>query len=93
VPLTLAAQSGSIRGRVTNDVSGLPVTGVTISYGTKMTQTRENGEYVLSGLAAGRDSLRARLIGYNPAAQLVTVAAGQTVTVDLTISALAVALS
>ncbi len=92
-PLRAEAQAGSIRGRVTNDVSGQPLSGVTVSFGGRSTQTRQDGQYLLTGVLAGRDSLRARLIGYSPAARAVTVAAGQTLDVDLALTAMAVSLS
>src|SRR6266705_1472623 len=44
-------------------------------------------------LSAGTDSARARMIGYAPAAQAVTVVGGDTVVVDLALTAQAVRLS
>jgi len=92
-PLRAQAQGGTIRGRVTNDVSGLPLSGVAVSFGSRTAQTRQDGQYILTGVPAGTDSLRARLIGYSPAARAVRVVTGQTVDVDLTLSARAVSLS
>ena len=63
-PLPALAQSGSIRGRVTETSSGQPVAGVTVSFGSRGTQTRQDGSYVLTDLPAGTDSVRFRLIGF-----------------------------
>jgi TonB-linked SusC/RagA family outer membrane protein len=92
-PSLAQAQTGTIRGRVTNDVAGQPLTGVTVSIGTHSVLTRQDGQYVLSGVPAGSGTLRARLIGYAPASRTVTVSAGQTLTADLTLTASAVSLS
>ncbi|HTL05401.1 MAG TPA: SusC/RagA family TonB-linked outer membrane protein [Gemmatimonadales bacterium] len=89
----LAAQDGRIRGRVTNQLSGQPLAGVTVSFGARSAQTREDGQYLITGIAPGTDTLRARLIGFEPSARAVTVSRGQTVEIDLTLSARAVSLS
>ncbi len=92
-PLRAHAQTGTIRGRVTNDVSALPLSGVTVSFGPRSAQTRQDGQYLLTGVPAGTGTLRARLIGYSPAARTVTVVAGQTVDVVLPLTASAVSLA
>ena len=48
---------------------------------------------MITGVPTGADSVRARMIGFAPGAQLATVAAGETVVVDLALSARAVNLS
>jgi len=68
-PLGAQAPTGTIRGRVTQDATGLPLSGVLVSFGPRNTQTRADGQYVLAAAPAGTDSLRARLIGYAPAAR------------------------
>jgi len=92
-PSLAQAQSGTIRGRITNDVSGTPLSGATVSIGTHFVQTRQDGQYLLSGVPAGTGTLRARLIGYAAASRTVTVVAGQTLDADLTLTASAVSLS
>jgi TonB-linked SusC/RagA family outer membrane protein len=93
VPLSAQAQTGTIRGRVTNEVSGVPLVGAAVWFGTRIAQTRPDGQYVLTGVPAGTGSLHARLIGYAPATKTVTVVSGQTIDVDLTLAASAVTLS
>jgi TonB-dependent starch-binding outer membrane protein SusC len=92
-PLRAQAQSGNIHGRVTNEGNGQPLSGATVSYGSRSTQTRLDGQYVLTGVSAGTDTLRARLIGYNPTTRILTVSPGQMVEANLIMSARAVALS
>lgn len=92
-PLRAEAQTGTIRGRVNTDVSGQPLAGATVSFGSRSTQTRSDGQYVLTGVPVGTDTLRARLIGYTAAGRIVTVRAGQTVDADIILAARAVSLS
>jgi iron complex outermembrane receptor protein len=91
--LPAQAQTGTIRGRVTETASGQPVAGVTVSFGSRGTQTRTDGSYVLTDVPAGRDSVRFRLIGFSGAARPVTVVAGQTLTADIALTAQAINLS
>jgi TonB-dependent SusC/RagA subfamily outer membrane receptor len=92
VPLRAQAQT-LIHGRITDGVSGLPLSGVVVTFGSRSGQTAADGRYVLSGVAPGSDSLRAKLIGYAPAGRMVSVTAGQAVEADLTMTARAVSLS
>jgi iron complex outermembrane receptor protein len=92
-PVYLQAQTGTIRGRVTIDTSSVPLTGVTISFGSRSVQTQADGRYVLTQVPAGTDTLRARLIGYQPAARRITIGANQTVDADFTMAASAVSLA
>jgi iron complex outermembrane receptor protein len=90
----LAAQSsGTVRGRVTDGASQEPLPGVTVSIGSRGAITQADGRYLISGVPAGTDSLRARTVGYAPAVQAVTIAGGDTVTVDLTLNPQAIGLS
>ncbi len=92
-PMAAQAPTGTIRGRVTTDSVARPLAGVTVSFGSHRTETREDGQYVLSDVEPGTGTLRVVLIGYTPAARSVTVAAGQTVDVDVTLTARAVNLA
>jgi iron complex outermembrane receptor protein len=91
-PAVAFGQGGTIRGHVTGKTAGQPLPGVTVSFGSRLTQTRSDGQYVLGNIT-GRDSLRFRVIGYAPVARLVTLTAGQTTDVDVTLDAQAVALA
>ena len=84
-PLSAQTGVGTIRGRVTTQAGGQPVGNVTVAIlGTRLgAQTADDGEYVLRNVPAGQHTVTAQRIGYARATQPVTVAAGQTVTLDL----------
>lgn len=84
---------GSIRGRVTDGTTRQPLVGARVSLGDRGTLTRNDGQFVLTGVPAGTDSLRVRLVGYAPMARRVTVTAGQEVTADFQLEPQAVTLS
>lgn len=89
----LSAQTGTVRGHVTSSDGATPIAGVTVSVTGHRTLTLSDGSYVLTGVAAGSDSVRARIIGYAPQAKAFTLADGETATVDLSLTPQAVALS
>lgn len=89
----LHAQDGTIRGRVTDSATQQPLVRAVVQFGSRGAITQADGRFVIAGVPAGRDSLRVRMIGYTPAAQMVSVSAGQTLDVDFTLSAQAVSLS
>jgi outer membrane receptor protein involved in Fe transport len=79
------AQTGTISGRVVDD-EGAAVAGAQVYINPSLgTQTRANGQYVLSRVPAGTHSLRARLLGLRPEVASVTVSANQTTTQDFTL--------
>jgi len=92
-PLTAQQPTGTIRGRVTDNATQEGISGVTVSVGGRSTLTKADGRYSLSGVPAGSDLLRARIIGYAEATQPVMLAAGDTVVVDVALTGYAVTLS
>lgn len=92
-PLRAQEPTGTVRGRVTDAGTQLPLGGVTVTIGTRGVLSLPNGTYVIGGVRAGTDSLRARLLGYAPAVQAVTVPAGDTLVVDVAMTAQAIGLS
>ncbi len=92
-PLAAQAPSGTVQGRVIDQATQQPVAGAHVSLGGKAAITRADGRFVLTGVPAGSDSLRARVLGYAPIAQAVMVRAGQEQTVNLVMTAQAVALT
>lgn len=84
---------GLVSGRVTTG-AGDPVSGATVvATGTQQgTLTLGDGRYRLR-LRAGRYELRARMLGYAATSDSVIVVAGQTATVDFTITRAATALA
>ncbi len=92
-PLRAQEPTGTIRGRVTDAATQQPLSAVTVTVGSRTALTHEDGRYIVTGVRAGADTLRARLIGYAPAAQAVTVVAGDTINVDLAVTPRATQLS
>jgi iron complex outermembrane receptor protein len=94
LPASLAAQAGSIRGKVA-DSSGTPLSNVAISVeGTGLrTTSGTGGEYVIRGVPAGSRMVRARLIGYQAVSAPVTVVGGDAVRQDFTLGRSAVELA
>jgi len=92
-PLRAQAPTGTIRGRVADGATKEPLAGVTVTIDGRGAVTNPDGRYLMTGVRAGTDSVRARLIGYAAAAQPVTIAGGDTVTVDFALTQRAVNLS
>ncbi|HET8655673.1 MAG TPA: SusC/RagA family TonB-linked outer membrane protein [Longimicrobiaceae bacterium] len=93
-PGGLAAQQGArVSGTVT-DVTGqlLPGASVVVDGTSQGAVTGQNGRYVIDGVAPGQHTLRASLVGYGEATQVVTVTAGQSATADFQLSQKAVML-
>lgn len=93
-PGALAAQSGSIRGAVT-DSSGGAVVGATVSVdGTTLrAATTASGRYSLRGVPSGNRLLRVRAIGFAPTDRQVEVPPGDVVDLDIVLARSAVELA
>jgi iron complex outermembrane receptor protein len=89
----LAAQGGSIRGRVA-DPAGAPLARAQVSVeGTGLrAASDEQGRYDIRGVGAGTYTLRVRLLGYVPQTAQVTVAAAPAAQ-DFTLAAQPISLS
>src|SRR5689334_3014378 len=85
-PVTLSAQSGSLQGRVT-DSAGTAVIGavVTVDQAVLRAIASARGAYTLNGVPAGQRVVRVRAIGFAPESSQVTVTAGQTAHLDITL--------
>src|SRR2546430_4308008 len=81
-PLCAQQSTGTIRGRVTDATTQQLVSGVMVAVGSRAALTQADGRYLITGVPAGADSLRTRMIGYVRAARPVTVAGGETLGVD-----------
>ena len=92
-PLHAQEATGTIRGRVTDASSQLPLRAATVRVGSRSAETRADGGYLLTDVPPGTDSVRVSMIGYAPLAQAVTVVAGQTVDVDFALTSQAVNLA
>ena len=89
-----AAQSGTIRGVVTDSTTG-PVIGavVTVDASALLTQTNGRGAYEFRGVPAGSHTVRVRALGHTPSTQSVNVEATGSVTANFTIGSNAVELA
>jgi len=92
-PLGAQQPTGTIRGRVSDGATHQPLSGVTVAVGGHGVLTQAEGRYLITGVPAGTDTLRTRMIGYASAKQAVTVVGGDTVVVDFPLSPQAVSLS
>jgi TonB-dependent starch-binding outer membrane protein SusC len=92
-PLAAQQLTGTIRGRITDNTTQQPIAGAVIAVGNRSAQTREDGRFTIGGVPAGSDLVRARMIGYAQINQPVMVAGGDTVVVDLALTAQAIGLS
>ncbi|MGH7644365.1 MAG: TonB-dependent receptor, partial [Gemmatimonadales bacterium] len=90
----IAAQGGTVRGKV-SDAGGAVLAHATLTLlGTALeATTNAQGEYELRGAPAGTHTLRVRLLGYVAQSMTVTVAAGQSLTQDVTLASQPIGLS
>ena len=91
---SVAAQTGTVIGTVTDAASARPLESaqVYVEGASVGTLTNSSGRFVLVGAPAGDQTVTVDLVGYRSASQTVTVAAGQTATVNFSISVTAIAL-
>ncbi len=89
-----AAQSGTIRGVVTDSTTG-PVIGavVTVDASALLTQTNGRGAFEFRGVPAGSHTVRVRALGHTPSTQTVNVEATGSVTANFTLGSNAVELA
>ena len=90
----LAAQQGSVAGRVTDKVSSQPIQGAQVLLsGTNLQAiTNNEGRYHIDRVPPGQYQAQVRLIGYAMGQQPVTVSAGGAATLDIVLSAAAIPL-
>ena len=92
----LEAQStASVRGLVTRSDNALPLAGVTITIvGTDLVASSGvAGRYAFASVPAGELAIEFRRLGFSPHRVTITVAPGQTATVDAAMEAIAVQLA
>jgi TonB-dependent starch-binding outer membrane protein SusC len=96
LPARVSAQgaTGIVRGTITNSASGQPLANAQVSIpGTTLGAiTNATGVFNISGVPAGTQTVRARLIGYQQSEKPAIVVAGQTVTVNFALTVSAVSL-
>jgi TonB-linked SusC/RagA family outer membrane protein len=83
LPVVLRAQStGIVSGQVMS--AGQPIVGaqVLVAGTTRGANTDRQGHYTINGVPTGTQRIRARMLGYTPGDQAVSVSAGSTATVN-----------
>lgn len=81
---TVAAQGGTITGRVTTTGGAAPLAGINVSVANaRPAVTDADGRYVLRNIAAGTDTVRFRWIGYAPRELVVSLEAGERLTLNV----------
>ncbi|HEU4452966.1 MAG TPA: TonB-dependent receptor plug domain-containing protein [Longimicrobium sp.] len=90
----LYAQAGQISGSVTSAEGGRALSGATVQVVGSQARgvTGPDGRYTISGVAAGPQRVTATVIGHTAATLPVTVAAGQTATLNFELSTAAISL-
>ncbi|MEQ9568677.1 MAG: TonB-dependent receptor plug domain-containing protein, partial [Longimicrobiales bacterium] len=90
----VAAQTGTVTGRVTASTTGAPLDGVvvTVQGSSLQTFTNQQGRYLLTNAPAGTVTLEATRLGYSPVTLEVTVTAGETVVANLEMNDLAISM-
>lgn len=90
----LDAQTGTISGRVVSEGGGQAIDGAQVYLVgmTLGTRTTANGRYTIANVPPAQYRVRAQMIGFRPVDQSVTLAAGQTLTVDFTMKQQAISL-
>lgn len=93
----LSAQSsqGTVTGHITDATTGLAIPSAQVSVvGTTVGgQTNDQGVYTLRGVRAGAIEVRALRVGYAEQRKSVTIAAGQSTTLDIQMKAVGVTLN
>jgi outer membrane receptor for ferrienterochelin and colicins len=79
---SLTAQQGTITGRILDRSTRLPLNGAQASVGSTAAQANDLGSFTLR-VAAGTVTVSVVAVGYEATERTVTVAAGQTVTIDV----------
>lgn len=91
---TLLAQStGIVTGRVTDAGTQQPIVGASVAIADRGALTGSDGRYTITGVPAGTHTARVLILGYADATQPVTVTAGETTRLNITMTAQAIRLA
>jgi TonB-linked SusC/RagA family outer membrane protein len=89
-----AQNTGTVTGRVVDGASQEPLSGVTVGVSSgaadvvaRQAVTNAQGRFTITGVPAGAQTVRATRLGLGTVTRQVSVTAGQTTTVDFTLSA------
>lgn len=85
--------TGTIAGRVIDASTSQPVAGASVSVGNRTVITGVDGRFALTGVGVGAQTVRIQRVGYQEVVRSVSVAAAQSVAVDVALTPQALALS
>jgi TonB-linked SusC/RagA family outer membrane protein len=93
-PAATAQSTGRITGTITDRTAGAPVANVNVTVvGTPLgARTGNDGKFTINDVPAGAQRIRAARIGFSPADQLITIAAGQLATVNMSLATASITL-
>ncbi len=85
---SLAAQTATLRGTVTDSATQEPLQGASVSLAgtTRRAETNARGRYALTEVPAGPVTVRVQMIGFAPAQRALTLEAGAEATLDLALA-------
>lgn len=91
-PAQVQSSTGAIEGRVIDATASIPLAGAeVVVLGSAISQTTDaSGRFLLAGVPSGTHVVEARMSGYAPRQETVTVVAGQTARVDFVLGPVAV---
>jgi len=82
----LSPATGSIAGTVIDAADGVPLAGASVSDGVRTASTDANGWYTIADVPPGSYTVTASASGYASLSQIISVAAGQTSTVNFVLT-------
>ena len=82
--------TGTISGNITDAAMASPVTGASVSDGTRTATSDTTGSYTISNVPAGNYTVTATASGYSSASKTVTVTAGAAATANFSLSTIPV---
>jgi iron complex outermembrane receptor protein len=87
-----AQDTGTIRGKVTSQVNGEPLAGVSVEIMQlrKIVETDSDGKYEFASLAAGRYTVVTHIEGFSDRTQTVVISSGASLVIDFSLSLLAI---
>ncbi|MFW6205681.1 MAG: SusC/RagA family TonB-linked outer membrane protein [Gemmatimonadota bacterium] len=92
VPPLSAQNTGTVAGSVLNASTMEPVSGATVAIADVGGITNQEGRFLVTGVPAGTHTLRVSQIGYAEATREVSVAVGETVTLEIALTTEAIGL-
>ncbi len=79
---TLKSQNATVQGKITDGANGEMLIGVTVKIGERGAATDMDGNYKIS-IEPGKYTMSCALVGYDVYSQSITLAAGETRTIDI----------